>query len=374
MGDIHVFNRQLKLLDYFGYTQSKTNLIPFTDKSNWQPPPNTISLPIQQLTKQNYSSVKRLPLQPERSDNLLPSHRLALKHLKQNPDIVIKPADKGSAIVIMDKRQYLLEAHRQLENRTHYTPIPHSMQTETQSWLISIFQSLKLKGHINHKQMLFLIGPNPPRPRQFYLLPKIHKAPATRTVPHEVPPGRPIVSDCGSESYNSAQYIDYFLNPLSQLHDSYLKDTSDFIDKIKPHEFPEQSFLFTIDIDSLYTNIDTNRGLQAVQQLLRQYPDPKRPDEEILKLLEINLTRNDFHFNSQFFLQVHGTAMGKKFAPAYANIYMAHWERTLFQKLVHRPSIYYRYLDDVFGVWTHDKVKFKEFLSLANSAPFHYQA
>lgn len=28
-------------------------------------------------------------------------------------------------------------------------------------------------------------------------------------------------------------------------------------------------------------------------------------------------------FNKEFFLQIKGTAMGKKFAPAYANIFMA---------------------------------------------------
>lgn len=41
-----------------------------------------------------------------------------------------------------------------------------------------------------------------------------------------------------------------------------------------------------------------------------------------------NLTRNDFPFNFENVLQIHGTAMGKKLAPAYANMYMAHWEHT----------------------------------------------
>lgn len=80
---------------------------------------------------------------------------------------------KSSDIVIMDKQQYLLETHRQLDNRKYYTS-------------------------------------------------KIHKAPATWTVPYEIHPGRPTVSDCWNESYNSAQYIDHFYNPLSQLQESYL--------------------------------------------------------------------------------------------------------------------------------------------------------
>lgn len=46
------------------------------------------------------------------------------------------------------------------------------------------------------------MGPDPCRPRYSYLLPKIHKALETWTIPFEVPPGQPIVSDCNSCSYN----------------------------------------------------------------------------------------------------------------------------------------------------------------------------
>lgn len=51
------------------------------------------------------------------------------------------------------------------------------------------------------------------------------------------------------------------------------------------------------------------------------FPDPSRPDSEILTLQEINLTRNYFLFDSRYILQIKGTAMGKSFAPFYANIF-----------------------------------------------------
>lgn len=76
-------------------------------------------------------------------------------------------------------------------------------------------------NYITDKQMLYLYGPDTPRPRQFYLLPKIHKTPETWTIPSEVPCCRPIVSDCGSQSYRIAEYLDYFINPLSQKHQSF---------------------------------------------------------------------------------------------------------------------------------------------------------
>lgn len=80
---------------------------------------------------------------------------------------------------------------------------------------------------------------------------------------------------------------------------------------------------FTIDFSSLYTNIDTTERIQVVTKVMNKFPDLKRPDEEILELLLINLSRDNFVFNSNYFLQIKGTAMGKEFAPAYANIFMA---------------------------------------------------
>ena len=40
-------------------------------------------------------------------DNLDKEERTAIKTLKQNKNIIIKPADKGAAIVVMDKTDYV---------------------------------------------------------------------------------------------------------------------------------------------------------------------------------------------------------------------------------------------------------------------------
>lgn len=55
---------------------------------------------------------------------------------------------------------------------------------------------------------------------------------------------------------------------------------------------------------------------------------------------------------------------GKKLAPAYAKIYMPHWERTLFSKLTHHPLLYFRYLDDIFEIWSHGLDTYTEFLEI----------
>lgn len=225
-----------------------------------------------------------------------------------------------------------------------------------------IINSLHQKKFINIKQRNYLLGSAEPRGRLFYMLPKIHKDPAKWSIPFQVPPGRPIVSDCDSETYYTAEYLDYFLNPLSIRHASYIKDTYDFVEKVKQIEVPVDAFLFSIDIDSLYTNIDIREGINSIRRIFQKYPDKRRPDKELLQLLEINLMRNDFEFNGEFYLQIKGTAMGKNFAPAYANIFMAEWETSALEKCVKKPLYYYRFLDDIWGVWQHPERDFEVFL------------
>ncbi|TWW67534.1 hypothetical protein D4764_02G0005750 [Takifugu flavidus] len=161
--------------------------------------------------------------------------------------------------------------------------------------------------------------------------------------------------------------LDSYPGPLSTLHPSYIKDTYHFISTIQPMAVPTHSILFTLDIDSLYTNIDTTLGLQALHRIFNQHPDPTRPDKELLQLIELCLKNNDFLFNQQYYLQTHGTAMGQRFAPSYANLYMSEWEREALSKCPLRPILYLRYLDDVFGIWTYTIPQFMEFINTLNT-------
>ncbi|KAF0022226.1 hypothetical protein F2P81_025527 [Scophthalmus maximus] len=146
-----------------------------------------------------------------------------------------------------------------------------------------------------------------------------------------------------------------------------ISKTHEFVNKIQTIAVPSGAMLFTVDIDTLYTNINTKLGLKAVSQVFDRHPDSHRPDEALLQLLELGLTRNDFVFDSKFYLQIHGTAMGKRFAPAYANINMADWEGTLLPKCLKTLFLYVRYLDDIWGIWTHSRDDFEEFLTTVNN-------
>lgn len=364
---LQAYHRRIKLDAFFEGKKIEKKRTPFTHNSDWTPPLSSLPPQVASLIRADWYAYQHLNWGLLERQNLSKSERKAIHELKNNCDIVIKPADKGNAVVIMSKTDYLWEGKRQLSVTEHYCSLTEPIYPKTILEVREILDEMYEKKIISGKQRDYLSGSGTPRPRRFYLLPKIHKEPEKWSIPHKIPPGRPIVSDCDSETYFTAEYIEYFLSPISQRHDSYLKDTYDFLSKTKNLILPSNSFLFTMDIDSLYTNIETGAGMAAVRECMNKYPDVKRPDDYILKLLEINLTKNDFEFDDKFYLQTKGTAMGKKFAPSYANIYMAHWEQTAVSSFHLQPFSYFRFLDDIWGIWTYSKEEFIEFADHLNS-------
>lgn len=364
--DIQTYHRKIKLATYFRHTKKDTPL-PFRPPSNWTPPPHKLLPEIHLLIQKDNKDFKQFFRFHQEKQNLSQDEVKALRELMNNKQIVIKPADKGSSVVILGREQYITEVHRQLTDKNYYKKLERPIYLESIPLVHDILETLKIKGFINNKQKQYLKGDAQLRERRFYILPKIHKEPEKWSIPFEVPPGRPIVSDCSSETYRTAEYIDYYLNPLSVKHASYVKDTYHFTEIVKNLKIPPSSLFFTIDIDSLYTNIDTRAGLSAVNKVFQKYPDDNRPDEELLQLLEINLTRNDFEFNREYYLQIKGTAMGKRFAPAYANIFMANWEEEALSKCPKKPLKFLRYLDDIWGIWTDSREDFDQFLNILNT-------
>lgn len=78
--------------------------------------------------------------------------------------------------------------------------------------------------------------------------------------------------------------------------------------------------------------------------------------------------KNDFEFSGEHFLQTPGTAIGKKFAPAYTNIYSTwHPGKPVCLKFLKLHQPFFGYLDYVFGVWTQGLETFNQFLTSANT-------
>ena len=298
----------------------------FVEKSDWQPPKQGRDLETF-ISSVESDIAKHKPPTPKH-DNLKPSERSALHSLQKREDIIIMPADKGSAVVVMDREHYVSEAERQLNDSTFYKALDHDPTHEFAKKVADAISEMRNGNHISEKNAVYLTV-DQPKPGRFYLLPKIHKAGN---------PGRPIVSANGHPTEKISEFVDLHLQPHVQNLPSYLQDTTDFLrkqDAMGP--LPPETLLVSMDVTSLYTNIPHEDGIKACEEVweTRTVKDP--PTQILIKLLTLVLKCNNFEFNGKHYLQIQGTAMGTKMAPSYANIFMGRLEKQLLQSVSLKP-------------------------------------
>lgn len=100
---------------------------------------------------------------------------------------------------------------------------------------------------------------------------------------------------------------------------------------VEDNNVPRDAWLVTIDVETLYSFISHDLGIQAVGQLLKARDRSQWVyNEFILQSLKLVLHNNAFTFDDKIFLQTQGVTMGTPCAPSYANLYLAWWERQLF--------------------------------------------
>ena len=116
----------------------------------------------------------------------------------------------------------------------------------------------------------------------------------------------------------------------------------------------------------MYTNINNADGITAVEETFADETN-QALFPYIKEFLQVILSNNDFEFNDSKYLQKSGVSMGIKFAPSFADIFMAKWEKDALEKYPLSPSFYARFLDDIFMIWTHGIDKFNELLEILNN-------
>ena len=215
--------RKIKLQEYFRYLP-RFEKLPFTGKSIFSVEDDKVDPTTVEFNNKITTEVQNLHVKKE-INNLSKFEYKALLNLSKNRDIVIKKADKGSITVIMDRSTYLQEGYRQLNNSQHYRKLDQPIYIETAKKITEILRlMLHQKVIITSRQFNYLCPPDEPRPRRFYMLPKIHKPPSEWTIPNKMPKGRPIISDCNSVSEKVAEYIDNHLKLKASQHPSYIKN------------------------------------------------------------------------------------------------------------------------------------------------------
>ena len=193
-----------------------------------------------------------------------------------------------------------------------------------------------------------------------YLLPKIHNDVDV--------PGRPVIPNCGTPTEKASEFLDNQLKEVMKNEWSYIKDSNDFIKKIKHlKNIPDNAILVTADVVGLYPSIPHEAGLRVLKEVLDRREEKKISTEDLVKMAEFVLKNNYFEFNGQVKQQISGTAICTKFAPAYACIFMDEIETKFLETQEFQPLVWFRYIGDVFFIWTHGPDKPVPFTTESNN-------
>ena len=358
--DLEAFGRRLRLRWFYREEDDAPEISIKSFKVPSKFNPKNVDAAIEIYLSHLEEKIMSIQSQGSNYSNLPVSEQEALRNLSSDRSIVIKPADKGSGVVVWDREDYLREAGSQLSNQEVYEECKSDPLPGLQKLISTVLNDLKLKKEIDGKTLEYLMI-NDPKLGKFYLLPKIHKR------LHAVP-GRPVISNCGYVTERISAFLDFHLQPLAKQVKSYIKDTNDFLCKLKDlPPLPDDAILCTIDVVGLYPSIPHDQGLEAMKKALEGRMDKSVSTESLVKLADIVLKNNFFEHDSKIFHQKQGTAIGTKFAPSYAILFMGDFEEQALDGYHLKPWVWWRYIDDIFLVWEHGEESLMEFIEYLNS-------
>ena len=164
-------------------------------------------------------------------------------------------------------------------------------------------------------------------------------------------PERPVLSNCGTATEKVSELLDHVLKAVMQQKGPYIKDSGDFIKKLKKiKEVANDAIMVTADVFGLYPIIRHDVGLEALRKTLDEQVNKKMVLRTLLKwqnlFWKITTLNLMVKLNNNFL----ATAIGTKFAPPYACIFMEKVEIEFLESQVCKFLVWFRYIDDVFFI------------------------
>ena len=130
---------------------------------------------------------------------------------------------------------------------------------------------------------------------KLYLLPKIHKRLSDV-------PGRPVISNCGTPTERISEFLDLHLKPIMRDGNSYIRDSSHFLEKIKSiRSIPNNALLVTADVVGFYPSVPHSSGLNSLRKALQKRLNKQIPTNDLVKMAKFVLSNNYFEFSEKVF-------------------------------------------------------------------------
>eukprot|EP00061_Rhincodon_typus_P001462 g14865.t1 len=123
-----------------------------------------------------------------------------------------------------------------------------------------------------------------------------------------------------------------------------------------------------MDVQSLGHLHGECRCIKTLRFFLSRRPNQSPSTDTLIRLAELILTLNNFSFNSSYFLQTKGMAMGTHMGPSYAYLFRGYVEQSLFRSYTSPiPHLFLRYIDDGIGAASCSHEELEQFIHFTNT-------
>ena len=218
-------------------------------------------------------------------------------------------------------------------NNGPYELLKKDLTTKIKTKALKQLKVLKDNEFVDNKLYYYLKPTDSPAPR-FYGQTKIHKPGV---------PIRPIVSYSGSLLYNLNKYKANILKAYVRDENNNAKNSNMFFNYIRNVPIEDDEIMVSFDVTSLYTNIPIIDTLNIIKDYVNNDDHFTRktaiPQDRFLDLVRLVLTTTWYTFNSQFYQQTDGVAMGGPASLTTAEICMLAYERIAITTTLHPTKV-----------------------------------
>jgi hypothetical protein len=159
-------------------------------------------------------------------------------------------------------------------------------------------------------------------------------------------------------SNSLAKYLTGLLRPSVGQSNCHIRNSEAFVQKLQSIKLQETDILVSFDVVSLFTKVSLNDTIQLLSAKF---------NKQTVDLFRHILTTTYFLYDGSFYYQKDGVAMCSPLAPVIANFYVEHFKQKAISAEIKKPARWYRYVNDIFVVWSHGKDDLQDFLQHLNN-------
>ena len=319
-----------------------------------------------QLKEAALSSFNEHNKSPNRYSNLSKEEFECLKTLSNNKNIIIQKSDKGNAVVILNRSDYVDRMNEMLSDSSKFQKTNLNDKnilrhlTNVRKSFKGVLDKLLNDGKIS-KQTFFKLDPIGCKPGVLYGLSKVHKA-----LVRGIPKMRPILSAIGSAGYGLSKFLVPLMVNIANGPYTILNSFAFNKEVLKQDH---TLVMGSLDVDALFTSIPLDETIKiSVEELFKDKNEISKLNKtEFESLLKLATKNALFIFNEVYFHQIDGVAMGSPLGPCLANVFMNFHEQIWLEECPEeiKPKFYRRYVDDIFVLCESQEQleRFKEYLN-----------